>query len=266
MNNSSRNEEQMGMMSGKAGTKETGASSEHETCSSVLRCMENIPIVGHIMAFCYVCKGRRDKAKRAGIKATVGVLLAPVNFPAEVVDEIARKRSEKLVPLRLATRLDWMKNFRYRTIRSICLPASHLNGAHLSEDGKKGLSDWSSSHKFDVEMLMKGGVRFFELPIHERNGEIYLQQHGAAKTKLDKILQSIKTFISSNKTEIIALYFVADESSKDFPWGKARNVILEVFKGRMVPETMRNLYLGMYLICVHACACVCAHTHACVCA
>jgi len=64
-------------------------------CHSTARLMENIPILGHLMAACYACAGSRAKAERAAIKSTVGIVLAPVNIVAEAIDEATRNRSAK---------------------------------------------------------------------------------------------------------------------------------------------------------------------------
>ena len=55
--------------------------------SSVVRCLENLPGIGHMIAAMYsCCANDKDKAERAAIKATVGIMFFFVNFPAEVGD------------------------------------------------------------------------------------------------------------------------------------------------------------------------------------
>ena len=61
-------------------------------CQSTVRTLENVPVLGHLIAACYACSGNRAKAQRAAIKSTAGILLAPVNVPAEAIDEATRER------------------------------------------------------------------------------------------------------------------------------------------------------------------------------
>ena len=61
-----------------------------------MRCLEHIPVIGHAIAAIHACRGDRNNAERAAINATVGIVLAPVNIVAEVVDEATRDHSERL--------------------------------------------------------------------------------------------------------------------------------------------------------------------------
>ena len=94
------------------------------TCSA-LRCLENLPGIGHLIAAGYGCVKNKDKAERAGIKATVGILFFAFNFPAEVIDELGRKVSWKLPSRGLTPRPGWMRDHRGKILRNICLPGSH---------------------------------------------------------------------------------------------------------------------------------------------
>lgn len=62
----------------------------------MMRCLEHIPVIGHAIAAVHACRGDRNNAERAAINATVGIVLAPVNIVAEVVDEATRDHSERL--------------------------------------------------------------------------------------------------------------------------------------------------------------------------
>src|SRR6218665_3898372 len=95
---------------------------------STLRCLENIPILGHLMAAGYACGGGRAKGERAGLKATGGIVLAPINLVAEIADEATRKRSKRLEGSPLGSRPDWMKKHHTKTLRSICVPGAHNAG------------------------------------------------------------------------------------------------------------------------------------------
>ena len=61
-----------------------------------MRCLEHIPVIGHAIAAIHACRGDRNNAERAAINATVGIVLAPVNIVAEVVDNATRDHSERL--------------------------------------------------------------------------------------------------------------------------------------------------------------------------
>lgn len=61
-----------------------------------MRCLEHIPVLGHAIAAVHACRGDRNNAERAALNATVGIVLAPVNIVAEVVDEATREHSERL--------------------------------------------------------------------------------------------------------------------------------------------------------------------------
>lgn len=95
---------------------------------SALRCLENIPLVGHAMAAGYACSDGRTKAERAGLKATIGLVLAPVNLVAEIADEATRKRSKQLDTASLTPRPRWMKRHHKKPLRAICLPGAHHAG------------------------------------------------------------------------------------------------------------------------------------------
>jgi len=62
----------------------------------MMRCLEHIPVIGHAIAAIHACRGDRNNAERAAINATVGIVLAPVNIVAEMVDEATRDHSERL--------------------------------------------------------------------------------------------------------------------------------------------------------------------------
>ena len=66
----------------------------------MMRCFEHIPVIGHAIAAFHACRGDRNNAERAAINATVGIVLAPVNIVAEVVDEATRDHSERLKQVR----------------------------------------------------------------------------------------------------------------------------------------------------------------------
>lgn len=61
-----------------------------------MRCFEHIPVLGHAIAAIHACRGSRNSAERAAINATVGIVLAPVNIVAEMVDEATRDHPEQL--------------------------------------------------------------------------------------------------------------------------------------------------------------------------
>jgi len=59
-------------------------------------------VVGHGIAAIHACRGERNNAERAALNATVGIVLAPVNIVAEVVDEATRDHPERLKQVRAA--------------------------------------------------------------------------------------------------------------------------------------------------------------------
>jgi hypothetical protein len=52
-----------------------------ERCMSALRCVENVPVLGHLLAAGYLAAGSKDKAERAVVKATAGIACCICNFP-----------------------------------------------------------------------------------------------------------------------------------------------------------------------------------------
>lgn len=124
---------------------------------STLRCLENIPILGHLIAAGYACGGGRSKAERAGLKATVGIVLAPINLVAEIADEATRKRSKRLEGSALGSRPDWMKRHHTKTLRSICLPGAHNAGTFRMSKKLKQMplvEGWSRCQK--VRFILPG--------------------------------------------------------------------------------------------------------------
>jgi len=71
-----------------------------------MRCLEHIPVLGHGIAAIHACRGERNNAERAAINATVGIVLAPVNIVAEVVDDATRDHPERLRQVRQRAALD----------------------------------------------------------------------------------------------------------------------------------------------------------------
>jgi len=65
-----------------------------------MRCLEHIPVLGHGIAAMHACRGERNQAERAALNATVGIVLAPVNIVAEVVDEATRDHPLRLKQVR----------------------------------------------------------------------------------------------------------------------------------------------------------------------
>ena len=63
----------------------------------------------------------------------MGLALAVCNCPAEAVDESVRHRSPKLMSYRMTPRPDWMKNYKRRTLRHLCMPASHQSATYAMD-------------------------------------------------------------------------------------------------------------------------------------
>lgn len=63
---------------------------------STMRVIEHLPVVGHVIAGCHLCAGKKADAERAAVNATLGLALFPVNMVAEIVDEATRERSSRI--------------------------------------------------------------------------------------------------------------------------------------------------------------------------
>jgi len=90
-----------------------------------MRCLEHIPLLGHAIAAVHACRGDRNKAERAAINATVGIVMAPVNIVAEMVDEVTREHPHRLHPVSLIT----VRN--HQPVIENAVAAADLNVANL---------------------------------------------------------------------------------------------------------------------------------------
>lgn len=215
---------------------------------ATLRCLENVPILGHLLAAGYACsRGGRSKAERAALKATVGILLCPVNLVAEIVDEGTRKRSKKLrndVPL--TSRPDWMKRHRTKTLRSLCLPGTHESGSfEVSKRLRRVpcVEGWSRCQKVDTYRQLLAGIRFLDFRVVSVGNEIWTHADFVRCVRLREILTRVRDFVSDHPTEIVVLHISKDDR-KSIDWNACHSLIHEFFKDRLIPEHMRDLLIG----------------------
>lgn len=94
-------------------------------CSSLLRVLENVPVLGHLIAMCYGCANNKDKAERAALKATVGIACGLCNCSVEAADEMLRKRTDRLTCRNLTPRPDWMKQHKGNNLKKSCQIEDH---------------------------------------------------------------------------------------------------------------------------------------------
>ena len=216
-----------------------------EGCLATLRCLENVPIVGHIVAAGYACAGSKDKAERAGLKATAGLALCICNFPAEVIDESTRQRSPKLDSPGLMNRRDWMKRHHRRQLRHLCLPGSHQSATYNMADKLKPIpmvEGWSRCQKLSIQAQLYGGIRFFDFRVMTHDGDTWLHHNVVVCKRLRDVLQQIGDFIAENPTELIFIYLNSDGKAVD--WAQCQGYIQDIFGDRLVMEHMRDMLIG----------------------
>ena len=218
-----------------------------EPCLSMLRVLENVPGVGHVIAAFYACATNKDKAERAGIKATIGICFCVCNCPAELVDEIVRYRSEKLWSFGLSARADWMRRFSNRTLKNLCLPASHQTSTWHMDSKLKPIptvEGWSSCQRMHVDAQLYGGVRFFDLRLMDHKNDVWTHHNLVVCERLSDILCIVKDFITENSSEIICLYMTNDGKSLD--WGRVHSLLQEYFSDSMIPEHQKDMPIGEF--------------------
>ena len=220
-----------------------------EIRSSILRVLENIPVIGHLLALFYICMGHKNSAQRAAIKATIGILLAIVNVPAEIIDEIRRKKPKLMYTYHLAARPQWMKSFKRRSLRHLCLPGSHqsaTNDVHKHLRSVPMVEGWSKCQKVDIMAQLVGGIRFFDLRLMSdtKTKEVWTHHNVVQCVKFRDVLRSVSDFVKQYPTEIVSLHLTND--GKDLDWSQVRTFINEyISPPRIIPEYMRDMILGM---------------------
>ena len=222
-----------------------------EVCMSIGRALENIPIIGHGVAAIYGCCKNKDKAERAGIKATLGIVCCICNFPAEAVDECSRKRSPKINSDYLARRADWMKGHHGRVLKSICLPASHQSGTALIDKKLKPIplvEGWSRCQGYSIEQQLIGGIRFLDLRLMTHESDVWIHHNVIACVTLKSVLITVRDFISKHTSEIVCLYMTND--GKPLDWGLCHTYLQEYLGGRMIHEHLKDMLIGRYYIYV----------------
>ncbi len=214
---------------------------------ATLKCLENLPIIGHILAAVYAFLGDKDKAERSGLKATIGLILGLLSFPAEIFDEIFRKKSKKLYSFSLSDRRTWMKSHHDRTLRRLCLPGSHQSATNYIEKKIKPVpmvEGWSRCQGHSVEQQLFGGIRFFDFRImtNEEDKEIWLHHNLVLCDKFRYILDTIQDFVNENPSEIVCMHVTNDGQHVD--WEMADSLINEYLGQKIVPDDMRELTIG----------------------
>ena len=211
----------------------------------MLRCLENLPGIGHLVAAGYGCAKNKDKAERAGIKATVGIILFAFNFPAEVVDELGRKVSWKLRSRGLTTRANWMRHHRGKILRNMCLPGSHQSATyhmHRKLRAVPMVEGWSRCQKLSIDLQLYGGIRFLDLRLMNDGADIWCHHNLVTCVKLRKVLECVRDFINENKSEIVFLYMTND--GKNLEWPTVNAHVNEYLSGRLIMEHQRDMLIG----------------------
>lgn len=217
-------------------------------CLGMLRCLENIPVIGHLVASGYLMSGKKDQAERAGLKATVGLACCVFNFPAEVVDELTAKRSPRLDSPGLMDRRRWMKRHHRRQLRHLCLPGSHQSGTyHISQKMRRIplVEGWSRCQQLSVQAQLCGGIRFFDFRIMTHENQIWLHHNVVACIRLREALQEVKDFVTDNPSEIVFIFL--DRDGKDVNWTQVQVHISELFGDTLIMEHMKDMLIGRFL-------------------
>ena len=220
-----------------------------EACLSVLRALENIPGLGHMIAACYACCGSKDKAERAAIKASVGICFALCNCPIEMIDECVRSRSTKLHHRRATSRANWMLNHQHRKLPQLCLPGSHQSGTYHMEKKLKQIpmcEGWSRCQELDIYQQLVAGVRFLDLRLMNHDNDIWLHHNVVVCIKFHNVLLDVQKFIKSNPSEVVGLYLTAD--GKPVDWALVDNHIQELLKDRLIFEHQKDMLIGRLML------------------
>jgi hypothetical protein len=194
----------------------------------------------------YACANNKDKAERAGIKATIGILFFAINFPAEVIDELGRSVSYKL-PSRggLTPRPAWMRSQRGRILRNICLPGSHQSATYHMHQKLRAVpmvEGWSRCQKLSIDQQLYGGIRFLDLRLMSRGADIWCHHNLVICVKFKDVLESVRDFINDNRSEIVFLYLTND--GKHLEWPTVNALINEYLGTRLVFESQRDMLIG----------------------
>ena len=217
---------------------------------TTLKCLENIPIVGHLLAAFYMFLGDKDKAERSALKATFGIILGILSFPVEIFDEVIRTRSKKLFAFSLSPKPDWMKKYHRRTLRHLCLPGSHQSGTYIMERKLKPIpmvEGWSRCQSLSVEQQLMGGIRFldFRLMTDPTDKEVWLHHNMVTCEKFRYILDTIQDFITEYPSEIVCIFLSND--GKHLDWGTVNALLNEYLGQRICPPDMREMAIGNLL-------------------
>ena len=212
---------------------------------AILRVLENIPIIGHIISAIYGCSGCKDQAERAGIKATVGIGFASCNCPAEMIDEMVRHRSPKQLSFVMVPRPDWMKRFHQRTLRHICIPGSHQSPTYSMSKKLEEIpmvEGWSRCQDLSIDSQLYGGVRLLDLRVITYDGDVWTHHQKVICVKFRDILETVRDFITENPSEIVFLYITND--GKNVDWMSVHSLLNEYLGSRLIPEHMRDMKIG----------------------
>ncbi|MCY4045112.1 MAG: Vps62-related protein [Cellvibrionales bacterium] len=127
---------------------------------------------------------------------------------------------------------DWVyavyENKPETTLRDMVIPGTHDSGTYnlnshsdVSPDSPavyalaKGIvADWGKSQSFDFHMMLRMGVRHFDLRIQKHQGHFVLV-HGLIGMKLDDALSQVKHFADAHPMEPIILEVAKVPSSDD---------------------------------------------------
>ncbi len=219
---------------------------------STLRVLENLPLIGHMVAALYACCGLKSQAERSALKATLGIIMVVINFPAEMMDEISRRRSRKIFSYRLTPRNEWMSRFRSRSLNNLCLPGTHQSATYHIDRKLSPIplvEGWSQCQGLDIETQLVGGVRLLDLRITSdtKTNEIWLHHNVVYCVKFKEVMETVRDFVVEHPSEIIILHLAND--GKPIDWGNVHTVINEFVGTRLIPQHMRNRSIGQYMLC-----------------
>lgn len=223
-----------------------------EPCMSWLRCLENLPVIGHIVAAGYGCAKHKSKAERAGLKATIGLIFGIIQFPVELVDESVRRRSPKLYSTGLSWRADWMKSYDHMSLAQLCLPATHQSATYTTHKKLRALpllSGWSECQNISIRDQLEGGIRFLDLRVMSYENELWTHHNVIICVKLSEIFKEIKEFINNHSDEVVGIYITND--GKDLNWDDCMKLIEKDFEDRLILEYMRDQPIGINIFGVY---------------
>lgn len=137
--------------------------------------------------------------KKLIILSAVGAVLIAILLAVCIIAIVANSRNDNTAPTEQLS--SWQNMIKDETlVKQMVIPGAH-------DAGTKGLPFFAATQDRDIGDLLKCGTRYFDLRVSYDNGN-YKIYHGPSKgVTLQSVLDSVKTFITANTTEMIILDF-----------------------------------------------------------